>query len=58
MNDTVQTVIRSVLKIGAGYLAAKGFADSATGEVICAGVMATIGVVWGVFHRTAPKATT
>jgi hypothetical protein len=54
MNDTTQTVIRSVLKVGAGYLTAKGFADSNTAEVIVAGIVAVIGVVWGIMHRTKP----
>jgi hypothetical protein len=46
-----QTLIRSILKIGAGFLVAKGFADDSTAEIIVAGLAALIGVLWGVFHR-------
>lgn len=49
-----QTLVRSLLKIGAGYLVAKGFADESTTEIIIAGVMALIGVVWGLIHRNPP----
>ena len=58
MNDTLQTMIRSVLKIGGGYFVAKGMADDATAEVIISGVAALIGVVWGYFHRTPPTPPT
>lgn len=49
-----QTLIRSILKIGAGVLVAKGFADDSTAEVIVAGLTALIAVLWGIFHRTPP----
>lgn len=51
MNDTQQTLLRSVLKIGAGYLVARGLADESTAELIAAGLAALIGVMWGVAHR-------
>jgi hypothetical protein len=50
--DTIQTLVRSVLKIGAGYLAAKGIADSATLEVTAAGIVGGIAIIWGIMHRT------
>lgn len=50
-----QTLIRSVLKIGAGYFVAKGFADESTSEVIVAGLAALIGVIWGLVHRSDGK---
>ena len=53
-----QTLIRSILKIGAGILIAKGCADESTGEVIVAGLTALIAVVWGMFHRTPPPTGT
>ena len=53
MNDTTQTIIRSVLKVGGGYLVAKGFADQSQVEIIIAGVAAGIAVVWGIMHRNA-----
>ena len=43
--------MRSVLKVGAGYLVAKGIADGVAAEAITAGIIAAIGVVWGVLHR-------
>ncbi len=46
-----QTLIRSVLKIGAGVLVAKGFTDDSTAEVIVAGLTALLSVLWGVFDR-------
>ena len=49
MNDTVQTIVRSVLKVGGGYLLAKGLTDAAGVEAIIGGVMAGIGVVAGLF---------
>jgi hypothetical protein len=58
MNDTAQTLVRTVLKVGAGWLAAKGFASEATTEIVIAGVMAGLGIVWGVMHRSpGPTAT-
>jgi drug/metabolite transporter superfamily protein YnfA len=47
MNATMQSLIRAVLKVGGGYLVAKGLADESTAEVIVAGLVALIGVVWG-----------
>jgi len=49
--DTLQTVSRSILKIGAGYFVAKGFTDDNTAQIIIGGITALIGVVWGIFHR-------
>jgi len=51
-----QTLVRSVLKIGAGYFIAKGFMNDATAEIIIAGLGALIGVVWGICHRANPNA--
>lgn len=47
MNPTTATLLRSLLKIGAGYLAGKGLMDEATGEVIIAGLIAAVSVAWG-----------
>lgn len=46
-----QTLIRSVLKIGAGVLVAKGLTDESTAEVIIAGLTALISILWGVIDR-------
>lgn len=53
MNDSTQTLIRSVLKIGAGYALAKGWADDAQVQVIASGVVALAAVIWGLLHRTS-----
>lgn len=54
MPDELQTLVRAALKIGGGYLVAKGLADQSGAEVIAAGLAALIGVAWGLRHRT-PK---
>jgi hypothetical protein len=41
MNDTTQTIVRSV----------KGLADESQAEIIVAGILAAVAVVWGVLHR-------
>jgi hypothetical protein len=51
MNSTIQTLLRSVLKIGGGALAAKGISDEATIEAAIGGLIAIAGIVWGIFHR-------
>ena len=49
--DTLQTLVRSVLKIGGGYAVAKGLADQDAVEAVVAGTLALTGVLWGVGHR-------
>ncbi len=51
MNDTTQTLVRSLLKIGGGYLVAKGIADKSDVEALGAGLLALVAVIWGVYHR-------
>lgn len=51
MNDTQQTLIRALVKVGSGYLIAKGWADKDTAEIAGAGVAAIIAIIWGVLHR-------
>lgn len=48
MTPTTETILRAVLKIGAGILVTKGYADDSTAEVIVAGLMALYGVFWGI----------
>lgn len=50
-----QTLLRSILKIGGGYFLAKGVADESTMEAIISGLVALIGVIWGVVHRSDGK---
>ena len=54
MNPILQTLIRAGLKVGGGYLVAKGLASDSDAQVIVAGAMALIGVVWGILHRSQP----
>ena len=51
MNDTSQTLLRAVLKIGGGMLVAKGLADDSQAETIIAGILAGLAVLWGLWHR-------
>jgi hypothetical protein len=55
--DSLQTLLRAVLKVGGGYLLAKGMADESSIETVTAGVIALAGVIWGVMHRTGAKPT-
>lgn len=52
MNDTTQTLLRSVLKIGAGALISRGLINGNEAEALIAAVAGLIAVVWGVMHRT------
>lgn len=52
MNDTTQTLIRSILKVGGGFLVSKGIADDSQIEIISAGLLAVVAVVWGYLHRS------
>ena len=52
MNDIMQTLVRSVLKIGAGYFIAKGFLTDSESTEIISSLTALIAVIWGVAHRT------
>lgn len=56
MNDTTQTIIRSVLKVGGGALAAKGLVDDSGAEQLVSAIIVIISVAWGIFHRKAPAA--
>jgi hypothetical protein len=55
MNETTQSIIRSVLKIGAGALLAKGVIEAGAAETIVSSLMGIISVVWGII--AARKAT-
>lgn len=57
MNDITQTLIRSLLKVGAGMLVAQGLIGDTHVETIVGGLMALIGVIWGVMHRSPDAAT-
>ena len=54
MNETYQSILRSVLKVGAGVLVTKGVTDSAGAETIVGSLIGLISVVWGILAaRTA-----
>jgi hypothetical protein len=54
MNETYQSILRSVLKVGAGVLVTKGITDSAGDETIVGSLIGLISVVWGILAaRTA-----
>lgn len=55
MNETTSTIIRSVLKVGAGFLVAKGLTDPAGAELLVGALICLISVVWGIV--AARKAT-
>jgi hypothetical protein len=48
VNETTQSIIRSILKVGAGMLVAKGLTDSAGAEILVASIVGIISVVWGI----------
>ena len=54
--DTIQTIVRSVLKVGGGALVANGVAEAADWEAVVGGVVALIGIIWGVYHRKSQGA--
>jgi len=54
--DTIQTIVRSVLKVGGGALVANGVAEAADWEAVVGGVVALIGIIWGVYHRKSKPA--
>lgn len=53
MNDSTQTLLRSILKIGAGYLLSKGVIDQSGSEDLIAAILGIAGVIWGLLHRNA-----
>lgn len=58
-SDQTTSVIRSLLKVGGAYLAARGWGDSGTWEIVSGGVLALAGIVWSHFtHKTAGPAAT
>lgn len=53
-----QSLIRSILKIGAGFFVAKGYTDESNAEIIIAGLVALASVIWGVLQRSGAKNVT
>ena len=57
MSDSNLSLIRAALKIGGGFLVARGIASNDQIETIAAGLIAVAAVVWGYLHRKASPAT-
>lgn len=50
MNDGVKVAIQTALKVGGGYLVAKGITDSSTVEIAAAGLVAIVAIIWNWTH--------
>lgn len=48
MSETVQTILRAVLKVGGGFLVAKGLASEAQAAEIAGCVVTLVGIAWGI----------
>lgn len=56
--DQTLSLARSLLKLFAGALVAKGWGDNSTWEAVAGGVVAIIGLVWSHFtHLDKPAPT-
>lgn len=52
--DQILSIARSVLKLAAGALVAKGIGDGTTWDLIIAGVLAAGGLGWSYFDHKKP----
>lgn len=48
MNETIATIIRSVLKVGGAVLVTKGLTDQAGMEAATGSIVTLVGFVWGI----------
>lgn len=48
MNETIATIIRSVLKVGGGILITKGLSTEAGVEAAIGAIVTLVGFVWGI----------
>lgn len=48
MNETTSTIIRSILKVGGGFLVAKGLASESVAADLIGAIITIIGFVWGI----------
>lgn len=58
MNEQITSALRSLLKLGGGFLIGKGLADDSTIELISAGLLALAGVAWSWWTHRNDAATT
>lgn len=56
--NQVLSMIRAVLNLAGGSLAAKGYTDNSQWEAITGGVLALVSVVWSFYHHAEPAAPT
>jgi len=55
-SDILQTLIRSLFKFLAAYLATRGLTvDDSTREALIGGAIGLCSVLWGVWHRSTPN---
>lgn len=57
MNDSQISLLRSILKIGGGYLIAKGLVDDNQLETVISSLLTLGAVVWGMLHRSGGDPT-
>jgi hypothetical protein len=50
-SDTIQTLVRTALKMGGAILIQKGVTTDPTWEAVVGGVVATVGIIWGILHK-------
>ncbi len=52
MNDANQSIVRAILKFGAGYLVSKGIIEDNMVETFIASGVGLVALAWGIKHRT------
>jgi len=50
MNDTIATIIRTVLKVGGAVLVTKGISTDAGVDTAIGAVIVLVGFVWGIIN--------
>ncbi len=56
MNDSTLTFLRAILKVGGGYLVAKGIADDSQITDLIGGAIALIGIIAGFLKAKKTQA--
>ena len=55
MNEQVQTILRSVLKVVGTYFATKGYIDGTEVEAAVGAVVVLLGLVWSAYEHAKAK---
>ena len=58
MTPTTETILRAILKIGAGILVTKGYTDDSTAECLVAALVAVYSIAWGIVSARCTHTTT